>query len=140
MSPHPARIAAVSSLILIIELALIRLIPAEVRAVAYFTNLVLMATFFGLGTGCILQRARSIEWLLPIGLVLIFSFVWVGRGIVIHDAAKDVHYWLMYLMKPTAYQSTKRTSARWRWHSQDLRSSKPIYFASVSANVTPRKN
>ena len=60
--PSPAwRIAAVSSIVLILELAFIRQIPAEVRVISYFTNLVLMAAFFGLGLGCILQRQRTLS-------------------------------------------------------------------------------
>ena len=36
---------------LFVELALIRFIPAYVRVIAYFTNIVLIASFFGLGIG-----------------------------------------------------------------------------------------
>jgi hypothetical protein len=32
--------------------SLIRQVPAEVRAISFFTNLLLMASFFGLGVGC----------------------------------------------------------------------------------------
>jgi len=64
---------------------LIRLIPAEVRAIAYFTNLILMAAFFALGLGCILsrQKPRS-SGAAPVGLALVLGFVLVGRGIVVH--------------------------------------------------------
>ncbi|HEY8151385.1 MAG TPA: hypothetical protein VIK51_20925 [Vicinamibacteria bacterium] len=97
MQPSPAwRIAAVSSIVLILELAFIRQVPAEVRVISYFTNLVLMAAFFGLGLGCILQRERTLSWLLPLGVVLTFLFVYYARGIAVYDRDTAVHYWLQY--------------------------------------------
>jgi SAM-dependent methyltransferase len=92
----PWRIAVVSGVVLILELAFIRLVPAEVRVISYFTNLVLMAAFFGLGLGCILQRQRTIHWLLPSGLLLVLLFVLVGRGVLIYPESEAVHFWLQY--------------------------------------------
>ncbi len=92
--PHPATIAFISSVVLVLELALIRQIPAEVRVISYFTNLLLMASFFGLGVGCILQQKRSLAWLFPAGLLLLFAGVALGRGIVFYSEASQVHYWL----------------------------------------------
>jgi hypothetical protein len=90
----PWHIAAVAATVLILELALIRQVPAEVRAISYFTNLILLASFFGLGLGCILQQRRSLSWMLPAGLVLIFGFISVGRGVVIYPGSEEVHFWL----------------------------------------------
>lgn len=95
-SQHPWRIALISALILILELTFIRIIPAEVRAISYFTNLILMATFFGMGVGCILQEKWSLSWLMPLGLLLVFAFTFIGRGIVIYPEAKEAHYFLQY--------------------------------------------
>jgi len=93
-SSPPSRIAVVSFFILALELALIRQIPAEIKAISYFTNLILISSFFGLGLGCILQQQRSLTWLLPSGLLLLFGFIYVARGIVIYEDALEVHYWL----------------------------------------------
>jgi hypothetical protein len=93
---EPWRIAVLSGAILALELAFIRLIPAEVRAISYFTNLVLIASFFGLGLGCLLQRSRTLAWLLPAGLALVLVFVVYARGIVIYDETRAVHFWLQY--------------------------------------------
>ena len=92
----PWHIALISGTVLILELAFIRLIPAEIKAISYFTNLILIAAFFGLGTGCILQKKTSLNWLMPLGLLLVFSFILVGRGIVIYEEAMQVHYWLQH--------------------------------------------
>jgi SAM-dependent methyltransferase len=95
--PEPAwRIAVVSAAILILELAFIRQIPAEVRVISYFTNLVLIASFFGLGLGCLLQRWRTLSWLLPAGLALVLAFVHYAGGIVIYEETRAVHFWLQY--------------------------------------------
>ena len=40
------------------ELALIRWVPGSVRVVGYFTNLILIASFLGLGVGALLSRHR----------------------------------------------------------------------------------
>jgi len=94
---RPWHIAVVSFTVLVLELALIRLVPAEVRVVSYFTNLLLFASFFGLGLGAILQTRRDLWWTFPAGLLLVAGFVAVARGIVIYDDARSVHYWLQYL-------------------------------------------
>ncbi|MDP6944697.1 MAG: methyltransferase domain-containing protein, partial [Myxococcota bacterium] len=43
---------------LFLELAFIRWIPGSVRVAGYFTNMILIASFLGLGTGAILSRFR----------------------------------------------------------------------------------
>ncbi|MEM6456778.1 MAG: hypothetical protein AAF772_16930, partial [Acidobacteriota bacterium] len=93
---QPAAIALISGIVLVLELAFIRQMPAEVRVISYFTNLLLMAAFFGLGVGCILQRWRRVDWLLPLGVALTAGFILLGRGIVIYPEAEAVHYWLQY--------------------------------------------
>ena len=79
-----------------LELAFIRQVPAEVRAISYFTNLMLMAAFFGLGVGCMLQHRRSLAWAFPAGLGAVCAFVLATRGLVLYSEAAQVHYWLQY--------------------------------------------
>lgn len=50
------RLFLLSFLILFLELALIRWIPANMRLVSYFSNLILLGTFFGLGIGLLLSK------------------------------------------------------------------------------------
>lgn len=58
LSP-PASAFVASFLGLFLELALIRWVSAEVRIFAYCKNLVLVASFLGFGTGCLLWRRRA---------------------------------------------------------------------------------
>jgi SAM-dependent methyltransferase len=97
---HPVRIAIVSFIVLALELALIRLVPAQVKAVSYFTNLILMASFFGLGLGCILRFRPRLQWLLPGGLLLILGLTLLGRGIVDYSSGQEIHFWLRRTAAP----------------------------------------
>jgi SAM-dependent methyltransferase len=87
-------IALISGTALALELAFIREVPAEVPAISYFTNLILMSSFFGLGVGCMLQRTRSVWLLFPLGLSLVAAFVYFTRGLLVFERAQVVHYWL----------------------------------------------
>jgi hypothetical protein len=91
---HPSRVALISFLILFLELALIRFIPSEIKAISYFTNLLLFSAFFGLGLGCILWKRDVSPYLFAVGLTLIFAFVMVSRGITVYETPGEVHYWL----------------------------------------------
>jgi hypothetical protein len=47
-----------SFLVLFLETALIRWLPAYVRLLAYFSNFILLASFLGIGVGCLLAERR----------------------------------------------------------------------------------
>src|SRR5437867_13430648 len=47
-----------SFLVLFLETALIRWMPAYIRLLAYFSNFILLASFLGCGLGCMLVRSR----------------------------------------------------------------------------------
>ena len=64
------QLVLLSFLILFLELALIRYVPANVRLVGFFSNLVLMATFTGLGAGLILPYKKAGLRLFPFLLLL----------------------------------------------------------------------
>jgi SAM-dependent methyltransferase len=65
--PLPLQIALATFGILALELALIRWTAGQVRAFAYFNNLVLIAAFLGMGLGVALGRRRRglVHWTLP---------------------------------------------------------------------------
>lgn len=58
------RVFLASFLVLFLEVALIRWMPAYIRLLAYFSNFILLASFLGIGVGCLLapSRARLFGW------------------------------------------------------------------------------
>src|SRR5579864_8883693 len=62
-----------SFLVLFLEVALIRWMPAYIRLLAYFSNFILLATFLGSGIGCLLAgaRRRLILWFPLVQLLVI---------------------------------------------------------------------
>src|SRR5688572_1147692 len=56
---HAARTFLASFLVLFLEIALIRWMPAYIRLLSYFSNFILLASFLGIGIGCLLAPARS---------------------------------------------------------------------------------
>src|SRR5438034_8003901 len=65
-----------SFLVLFLETALIRWMPAYVRLLAYFSNFILLASFLGIGIGCVLatsRRRRLIDWFPALQLAVIVA-------------------------------------------------------------------
>jgi SAM-dependent methyltransferase len=63
------------------ELVLIRWLGASIRIVAYFSNLVLISAFFGLGVGALATRfrVRLERWIAPLIALAVMLGVWMGR-------------------------------------------------------------
>ena len=59
-----ARVFLASFLVLFLEVALIRWMPAYIRLLAYFSNFILLASFLGIGVGCLMapSRRRLFTW------------------------------------------------------------------------------
>src|SRR6185369_11919357 len=74
----PMALFVSSFLVLFLETALIRWMPAYVRLLAYFSNFILLASFLGIGTGCLLASRRRplIAWF-PV--ILLAAVVAVDR-------------------------------------------------------------
>jgi SAM-dependent methyltransferase len=53
-----ARVFLASFLVLFLEVALIRWMPAYIRLLAYFSNFILLASFLGIGVGCLMAPSR----------------------------------------------------------------------------------
>ena len=81
---------------LFLELALIRFEPAFVRVVGYYTNLVLIASFLGLGIGFLLSgsRRRLDGLLLPGILVVVLAVRFFHDVVVLNPAQSDEPFWL----------------------------------------------
>lgn len=69
------RIAIASFMILFLELALIRWLSAYILHLAYFSNLVLLASFFGIGLGFLLSARRHVFRYFPYFLLLCVGVV-----------------------------------------------------------------
>ncbi len=81
---------------LFLELALIRFEPAYVRVVGYYTNLVLIASFLGLGVGFLLSGSkRRLEgFLLPLVLLVAVAVQFFHGVVVLNPENSDEPFWL----------------------------------------------
>jgi SAM-dependent methyltransferase len=75
-----ARTLLASFLVLFLEIALIRWMPAYIRLLSYFSNFILLASFLGIGLGCLLApvRARLFTWF-PLLQAAVISAVYFFR-------------------------------------------------------------
>lgn len=73
MLTAPLRIFLASFLVLFVEVALIRWLPAQIRLLSYFSNFILLAAFLGIGVGALLGRARRslFVWYPPLLLAVV---------------------------------------------------------------------
>jgi SAM-dependent methyltransferase len=53
------RIFCASFLVLFLEIALIRWLPSNIRLLSFFSNFILLASFLGIGLGCLLAQSRT---------------------------------------------------------------------------------
>ncbi len=70
------RLMAASALMLFVQLALIRWSGANLVHLSYFSNLILLASFLGIGLGFLRsRRPRDIGPYVPIGLLVLVAFI-----------------------------------------------------------------
>ncbi len=102
----------ISFLCLFLELAIIRWTPGTVSAMSYFTNLVLIASFLGLGLGCAIAKKEINLIYLPalfvffISVAMFFKTTGVSAWINITDLIflpGNVKAWPMYLAIPIMF-------------------------------------
>src|SRR5688572_31642196 len=74
------RVFLASFLVLFLEIALIRWMPAYIRLLSYFSNFILLASFLGIGVGCLLAsaRARLFAWF-PVLTAAVIGAVYAFR-------------------------------------------------------------
>src|SRR6476646_10419625 len=87
-----ARLFALSFLSLFLELMVIRWVPGSVRLVRYYTNLMLISSFFGIGLGVMLagRRANLIRWF-PTLLAADVLFLVFCRNVVLPGGSVEMH-------------------------------------------------
>lgn len=90
------RLFFASFLALFAELSLIRFLPAYLQSVAYFVNLVLIASFLGLGLGFLLaSRARRLEIAFMPLVLLTTGAAWLLSGFSVKNIeGSDEPLWL----------------------------------------------
>lgn len=86
----------ISFVVLFQELALIRWLPAQVRVLAYFPNLILISAFLGLGLGCLRAGKASLLWLWPISMIALIGSAWAMSGVVFTQESVSEFLWLFY--------------------------------------------
>ena len=87
------RLGAYSFLILFFELALIRYVPAYVRVFAFYLNLVLIATFLGMGVGLLrAELAGRLRWLAVPAVLLLFGAVKFFSNVIVETPADPDHF------------------------------------------------
>lgn len=87
------RVAAASFLVLFIEIALIRWLPSQIRLLSFFSNFILLASFLGIGLGCLLAptRSRLFAWF-PAVLAAIVALVWAFQIEVAVQASGAIYF------------------------------------------------
>jgi hypothetical protein len=82
-----------SFLVLFLETALIRWLPAYIRLLAYFSNFILLATFLGIGIGCLLaQRRRNLFVWFPLLQLALIAAVNVLRLEVALPSTSTIYF------------------------------------------------
>ncbi len=77
-----------SFLVLFLEVALIRWMPAYVRLLAYFSNFILLASFLGIGIGCLLAPVRRslFAWFPPVLTAVVAAVYFVRLEIAVPES------------------------------------------------------
>ena len=96
-----------SFLVLFLEVALIRWMPAYIRLLSYFSNFILLAAFLGCGIGCLLAGARRNLFLgFPLLLLIVVAAVDVLRLEVAVPSATTIYFSSGTSDKVVAVEST----------------------------------
>ncbi len=85
-----------SFVVLMEELSLIRWLPGQVRVLAYYPNLVLLATFLGLGIGCLLAWRASWAPTWPLLTLATVALAGALGGVVFTQEGVSEHLFLLY--------------------------------------------
>jgi len=83
-----------SFLVLFLEIALIRWMPAYVRLLAYFSNFILLATFLGGGLGCMLASRRRLlmTWFPLVQLIVIVAVDRLRLEVAVPTSSTNIYF------------------------------------------------
>jgi SAM-dependent methyltransferase len=96
-----------SFLVLFLEVALIRWMPAYIRLLSYFSNFILLASFLGIGIGCLLAPTRSrLFRFFPIIQAAVVAAVYKFRLEVAVPTSSDIYFSSGTAQKVVTVEST----------------------------------
>ena len=103
-----ARTFLASFLVLFLEIALIRWMPAYIRLLSYFSNFILLASFLGIGLGCLLAPARSrlFKWF-PLVQAIVIAAVYFFRLEVAVPTSGSIYFTSGTAAKVVVVESTR---------------------------------
>ncbi len=82
-----------SFLVLFLEVALIRWMPSYIRLLSFFSNFILLASFLGIGVGCLLASSRRrLFYLFPVLQLLVIGAVLAGRLEIAVPSATSIYF------------------------------------------------
>src|SRR3989344_4368888 len=98
----------ISFIALFLELAFIRWLPANILSLAYFSNIVLISCFLGLGLGCLMSRRRDLfHGFAPALLLFVLIVLYLQRFEVVVPPEKNEWIWSYYTANQLDSQSLK---------------------------------
>ena len=102
-----ARTFLASFLVLFLEIALIRWMPAYIRLLSYFSNFILLASFLGIGLGCLLApaRPRLFKWF-PLVQAVVIAAVYFFRLEVAVPTSGSIYFSSGTASKTVVVEST----------------------------------
>lgn len=87
------KIFLTSFLILFLELALIRFLPAQISYLGYYSNFILLASFIGIGTGILLAKKKiNLIWFVPWTLLFLITFTSIFAISIYPDSNGEIHF------------------------------------------------
>ena len=82
-----------SFLVLFLEVALIRWMPSYIRLLSFFSNFILLASFLGIGVGCLLASSRRrLFYLFPVLQLLVIGAVLAGRLEIAVPSSTSIYF------------------------------------------------
>src|SRR5688572_5078126 len=82
-----------SFLVLFLEIALIRWMPAYIRLLSFFSNFILLASFLGIGVGCLLAaRRRRLFFLFPVLQLVVIGLVYAGKLEIAVPSSTSIYF------------------------------------------------
>ena len=89
INKNSSKIFIISFLILFFELTLIRYISASIVSISFYSNIILLASFFGVGAGCLLNIKKNLFNYFPT-LILILLLILNSSLLMINTSKSEM--------------------------------------------------